>query len=288
LKPDETAGAYFSPLLVSVNPATGQVLASRFWGQFAATWVFDLHYTLLAGETGLWLVGLLGLLMTLLLVAGLLLWWPRRGQWGAALRLCLRGSPQRRHYDLHKLMGLCGGVLLLVLALTGAALALPSWVEPLARQMGVPLAMPSVLQPREHGRPLLTLDEVLSRVHSHLPAGVPRWVDTPAASSAVFRVRLALPGDPSRRFPRSYVWVHGHSGEILAVRDARLGSAGDTVLHWLHPLHNGEAFGLTGRVLACVAGLLPLGLVWTGWLRWRDRRRARANSLVSTPFRSIH
>lgn len=288
LKPDETAGAFFSPLLVTVNPASGRVLTSRFWGQFAATWVFDLHYTLLAGDAGLWLVGCLGLLMAVLLLAGLLLWWPRRGQWSAALRLRLGGRSQRRHYDLHKLMGLGGGALLLVLALTGAALALPSWVEPLARQMGTPLAMPTVVQPRVPGQSLLTLDQVLTRVQDHFPAGKPRWVDTPAATSAVFRVRLALPGDPSRRFPRSYVWVHGHSGQVLAVRDARLASAGDTLLHWLHPLHNGEAFGLAGRVLVFLSGLLPLGLALTGWLRWLDRRRAQAITLASTPFRSSH
>jgi uncharacterized iron-regulated membrane protein len=52
---------------------------------------------------------------------------------------------------------------------------------------------------------------------------------------------------------------------ITAVRrtnDARFG------------LHHGEAFGLPGRVLACIAGLVPLGLAITGWLRWGDRRRA--------------
>jgi uncharacterized iron-regulated membrane protein len=46
------------------QPATGQVLANRFWGDFAATWVFDLHYMLLAGDAGRTVVGVLGLLMT--------------------------------------------------------------------------------------------------------------------------------------------------------------------------------------------------------------------------------
>jgi uncharacterized iron-regulated membrane protein len=55
------------------------------------------------------------------------------------------------------------------------------------------------------------------------------------------------------------------------------------VLAWLHPLHNGEAFGLAGRVLACVAGLLPLLLMVTGVQRWADRRRAgRARSAALT------
>lgn len=275
LKPSETADAFYKPLLVTVNPDTGQVLANRFWGDSAATWVYDLHYMLLAGKAGHTVVGVLGLLMLLSLVGGLVLWWPRPGHWRDALRLKLSGSRQRRHYDLHKLAGVGGGLVLLVLAATGAALALPDWVEsPLAR-ISPPLPMPSPKATIQAGLPMLTLDEVLERARAHWSESVPRWVDTPPSKGAIFRVRLWLPGGPSERFPRSYLWIHGQTGEVLAKRDARQQSAGDAVLAWLHPLHNGEAFGMPGRVLACVAGLLPLLLMVTGVQRWVDRRRAR-------------
>lgn len=276
LKPAETEGAFFAPLLVSVDPQTGEVLASRLWGRFAATWIFDLHYTLLSGAAGRMVVGAIGALLAASLAAGLVLWWPHAGQWRAALRFKRHAGAARRHYDLHKAFGLGGGAVLLLLALTGAALAWPEIVEPAARGIGSPLPMPAVQRVRDGTRPLITLDDALAHVRQRLPEGVPRWVDTPGAGSAVLRVRLWLPGDPSRRFPRSYVWLDAHTGEVLAVRDARGQSAGDTLLAWLHPLHNGEAFGLAGRVIACVAGLLPLGLALTGWQRWRDRRRATA------------
>ena len=275
LKPAETADAFYKPLLVTVNPATGQVLANRFWGDFAATWVYDLHYMLLAGETGHTVVGVLGLLMLISIVGGLVLWWPRRGHWRDALRLKLAGSRQRRHYDLHKLAGVGGGVVLLVLAATGAALALPDWVEPPLARISTPLPMPSPKATLQPGQPLLTLDQALERARAHWPDSVPRWVDTPPAGSAIVRVRLWLPGGPSERFPRSYLWIHAQTGQVLAARDARQQSAGDAVLAWLHPLHNGEAFGMAGRVLAFVAGLLPLLLIVTGVQRWADRRRAR-------------
>jgi uncharacterized iron-regulated membrane protein len=275
LKPAETAGEFFAPLLVSVHPQTGQVLAERFWGRFAATWVYDLHFSLLVGEPGVQVVGVLGLLFTLALVAGLLLWWPRAGHWRSALRLRFGGPPQRRHYDWHKALGLGGAALLLVLSLTGIVLALPTWVEPLFHTVGGPAPSPRPVAPRLPGQPLLPLDAALARVQAHWPGAVPRWVDTPAAGSAVLRVRLWLPGDPSRRFPHSLLWLHAQTGAVLAARDARQLPAGDALLAWVHPLHNGEALGLAGRVLVCVTGLVPLGLALTGWLRWRDRRRAR-------------
>lgn len=279
LKPAETVGEFFKPLLVTVNPTDGRVLANRFWGDFAATWIFDLHYALLAGDAGRMVVGVLGLALLVGLVVGLMLWWPSRGHWASALRMKWGGSRQRLHYDLHKLAGMGGGALLLVLAATGAALALPEWFEPPLQALSPALAMPAPQAQRVAGQPLLSLDEALARARTHWPGGTPRWVDTPAADGGLYRVRMALPGSPSQRFPRSYVWIHAQTGAVLATRDARRQSASDAVLAWLHPLHNGEAFGLPGRVLACVAGLFPLVLAVTGLQRWLDRRRARVNRI---------
>jgi uncharacterized iron-regulated membrane protein len=275
LKPVETEGAFFKPLLVTVNPTDNRVLASRYWGDFAATWIFDLHYMLLAGDAGRIVVGVLGLTMLLALMLGLMLWWPSRGHWAAAMRMKLDGSRQRLHYDLHKLAGVAGGAVLLVLAATGAALALPEWFDPPLQALSPPLAMPAPQAQRVAGPPLMSLDQALARARAHWPEGTPRWVDTPGADGTMYRVRVALPGAPSQRFPRSYVWVHAQTGAVLATRDARQQSASDAVLAWLHPLHNGEAFGLPGRVLACVAGLCPLVLAVTGLQRWLDRRRAQ-------------
>ena len=70
------------------------------------------------------------------------------------------------------------------------------------------------------------------------------------------------------------------TGAILAVRDTRQDPAGERFMDWMHPLHNGEAFGLVGRVLACVGGLLPVLLLVTGWLRWRHKRAARRLTAV--------
>lgn len=47
------------------------------------------------------------------------------------------------------------------------------------------------------------------------------------------------------------------------------------VLEWQQPLHTGEAFGLTGRILVCITGAVAtLGIV-TGLLSWLSRLRRR-------------
>lgn len=283
LKPAETAGAFFAPLLVTVHPTTHELRASRFWGESAVTWLYDLHMTLLGGETGHTIVGLLGLAMLLSLLGGLWLWWPSARQRAAAWRLKRGASLPRLSFDLHRLAGIYPLVIMLMLALTGALLALPQWFEPLIARWSPPLVVtPPSVAPAATGSTWIGVDVALARARERFPDGTPRWVDTPTADQPVYRVRLQQPGEPSRRFPRTLVWIDASHGAVLAVRDAREQGSGDTLLAWLHPLHNGEAFGLAGRVTVCAAGLVPLLLMVTGLMRWRDRRRGeRARRSIS-------
>ena len=54
------------------------------------------------------------------------------------------------------------------------------------------------------------------------------------------------------------------------------------MLNWLHPLHGGEAFGLAGRLLALVAGMLPIILFATGIVRWLQRRDYSKRSTLAS------
>lgn len=274
LRPAETEGAFFAPLISTVDRRDASLVADRFWGRTVMTWVYDLHFTLLLGEAGLWGVGTAGLLLALTLVGGTLLWWPRRAQAAAAWRVKRGAGAMRFWHDLHKIAGLGGGAVLLVLALSGAAMAVPAWIEPLVGALGTQGPPPRVHVAREPGRPLLGLDEALAIARRALPGAVPRWVDTPSASRAVWAVRLAQPHEPSRRFPRSRVWIDAHTGEVLALQAADGQRAGDVLEAWLHPLHNGEAFGLAGRLVVVLSGLVPALLALSGWQRWRLRRGA--------------
>ena len=76
-RPHETFGEYYAPLMVSVNPYTAEIVASRFWGQTFTTWVEDLHTQLQMGLSGVRLVGLLGFGLIVSAISGLYLWWDR-------------------------------------------------------------------------------------------------------------------------------------------------------------------------------------------------------------------
>ena len=279
--PPETVGRGFAPLMLTLDPVTLAETSHRFWGDYAMTWLYDLHYTLLAGPAGRSVVGWSGVLLLVSLFTGLALWWPGGKRLTAALKPVLRKGPVRLTYDLHVLGGIYGLVVVLALAFTGVVLALPEIARPLVAAAS-PLA-PGFRGPAGlvgEGEPALSLDAALATARLQFPDGELRWVETPGRQGRPISLRFYRPGEPGRRFARNQVWVDPGTGAILAVRDTRQDPAGERFMDWMHPLHNGEAFGLAGRVLACVGGLLPVLLLVTGWLRWRHKRAARRLTAV--------
>lgn len=277
LKPVETQGAYFAPLLATTDPSGRTLVANRFWGATPGTWIYDLHFSLLGGELGVKVVGWGGVALAASLVSGLVIWWPARGRWRQALRLRRGVSTVRRVYDLHTVFGALGAVLLLILALTGSALALPDLVKPMIASVSplTPVPRPAVPPPAEAAGPRLDADAAIARAMQAFPGAQVRWIDTPATDGGLYRIRLRQPGEPGDRFPDTLVWIDSTRGEIVARRDPRHFSAGDTVWQWMHPLHSGEGFGPVGRLLVCLCGVLPVLLAVTGLWRWLDKRRAR-------------
>ena len=271
--PPERAGHAFRPMMVWISPDGGQVLRRDYWGEYAMTFIYDLHYRLLLGETGGTVLGWLGFVLLALLLSGLWAWWPK-GSWKKALRFKRGAHPQRSLRDWHKLTGLSGLLFLLILTVTGIMLALPEESDTALAAFGLSVdAMPHVHPVTVPSAEPVSVAQIVRAGRAALPQARLSWIETPPAEGGHFRLRMQAPGDPSFRFPHSYVWVDSNSGEVVAVHDMRQAQAGSMVNNWLHPLHEGSAGGLAGRILVALCGLLPGVLFVTGVLRWRSRRR---------------
>ncbi|MGA1797353.1 PepSY-associated TM helix domain-containing protein [Sphingomonas sp. 4RDLI-65] len=268
-RPKETADRDFAPLLLWIDPVRLTTIRTGFWGDTLVTWIYDLHYRLLLEKPGGIAMGIAGIVMLVLILSGVWAWWPRPGGWWRALRFKRGAVPIRRLYDWHKLGGLAGLLLLLVVTATGVLLDLPDQTRPLIARIS-PLYRLPVATIRPDAR-ALPVDRLIAIARRRFPDGALAWIETPASATAPVRINLARPGEPSRRFPRTNVWLDPYTGGIVAVRDGRAETGGDTLLNWLHPLHDGEAFGLAGRLLAFTAGLIPILLFVTGLLRWRRK-----------------
>lgn len=276
-------GGHSHSLMVWLSPDGTRVLRGQTWGRYLVTWIYDLHMNLLAGDTGKKVAGWSGLAMLMLLLTGLAAWWPR-GSWAKALAFKRRAAAIRRLHDWHKLSGLWSLPLLTLLVATGVMLALPQERDAvLVRSVGPVDRVPAPISREGHGQ-RIPIQTALDAAHRALPRARLAWIEVPGNAAAAFRIRVQVPGDPSRRFPHSYVIVDQYTGEVLAVQDARNSATSTTIANWLHPLHDASIGGLGTRILAVVIGLFPAALFITGLMRWlRRRRSARVRSSTHIP-----
>lgn len=276
--PPERTGYAFRPMMVWLSPDGSRVLRRDYWGEYAMTFIYDLHYRLLLGEVGGKTLGWIGFGLLALLLSGLWAWWPR-GSWQKALRIKRNSPPQRYLRDWHKLTGLASLALLLILTVTGIMLELPKESDAALGVIGLPVSHAPHVHPTVNStvaNPATLPSQAIRAARTAMPEARLAWIETPPARGGAFKLRLQPPGDPSYRFPHSFVWVDGTSGKVIAIEDARKGAAGTVVNNWVHPLHDGSAGGLVGRMIVVLAGLCPLILFLTGWKRWKARRSGRA------------
>ncbi|MBD8546815.1 PepSY-associated TM helix domain-containing protein [Sphingomonas sp. CFBP 8760] len=252
-----------------------RIVRAEPWGRYLMSWLYQLHMQLLAGEIGSQVVGWSGVAMLVLLVSGVLAWWPR-GSWRKALAFKRDTVPIRRLRDLHKLSGLWSMLLLFVLVATGVLLALPT----VTRVLLAPAAIPAPKSSDDAARQI-TVVQALGAAHRALPDGRIMFIDVPNARDGAIRVRLQVPGDPHRRFPGSYVFIDQFSGRLLAVHDVRRAGTGTTMAAWVRTLHDGTIGGLATRVLAVLLGFVPTLLLATGILHWLRRRKAASSGRPS-------
>ncbi len=260
--------------MVWFSPDGRQVLRAEPWGGYLMSWLYELHMHLLAGELGRQVIGWSGIAMLVLLVTGIVTWWPR-GSWRKALAFKRNAAPVRRLRDLHKLGGLWSGLLLFILVATGVFLALPDVkTAVVAATVTTPDPLPKPRSSTSEGEQI-PVSVALAAAQRALPDARLAFIDVPGIGDKPFRMRVQVPGDPHARFPSSFVFVDQYSGRVLAVHDIRRGNAGTKVSAWFRTLHDGSVGGTAVRALTVLIGLAPTLLFVTGLLHWQRRRRAR-------------
>ena len=265
------------PLEVSVAPDTARVVAVRQWGVYPTSWVYRLHYTLLAGTPGKYVVGVAGLCLLFFGFSGLYLWWPRQGRWRGALAIRTDKGAFRLNHDLHKSVGVLTLPVLMVVAFSGVALVFPG---PLASLVGTVLPLEPRPAPRSAppapDAPSLDVDQAVAAGADVFPGATLKRVYLPTEPRSPYILAYNQPGEAWRHYPATRVWVDRYSGAVLDHWDPLTVAAGSKFLVWQFPLHNGDALGLVGRWLVVAGGLLPGLLFFTGlYLWWKKRRLVR-------------
>lgn len=287
---------------VILDPASGQVLDRGRWGgigsglRFIVDFVYELHYSLALGMTGVWILGILALLWTIDCFVGAYLTLPprpnaRRGfwaRWAPAWKVKAGAGAWRLNFDLHRAGGLWPWAMLLVFAWSSVYMNLWDTVYTWSMRAVSDFRPPWVLQvplPQPLEQPPLDWREAQARAEQLLQAqarehgfragrGVSIQYDGESGSYTYQADSSLEIADRPRRYMAQVIF-DARSGELQHLLLPRGQYAGNTVSNWLYALHMGNVFGLPYRVFVCVLGLVIAMLSVTGVVVWWHKRRAR-------------
>jgi uncharacterized iron-regulated membrane protein len=270
---------------VYINPYTAEVTGKRLMSTsdspFPLTFigfVFELHYALFLGENiGYKVVGLMGALLIISVLTGMIVWWPLTGQWLKAVTIKRRASAERLNFDLHKTFGFYSTLVLLPVLFSGVYMDVPENVVPVLE-----LFSPVTYRYWFESKPVpgakpIPMDEAVTVANRRYPEGRADWIygiSTPTSAYTVCKDGIEAAGS---FLHRRCVVIDQYSGAILDVDDPsdKSATAGEVFTHWQWPLHSGQAFGWTGRILVFLSGLACPVLFVTGFIRWRQKQRSK-------------
>ena len=268
---------------VYVNPYTAQVIGKRLKTssdslipQTFIGLVFELHYALVLGEDlGYTVVGIMGVLLIISVLTGLILWWPLTGKWRQALTIKRKASAERLNFDLHKTIGFYTTVVLVPVLFSGVYMNIPERVVPVL-ELFSPVTYRYWFQSHPPANPKsITLPEAVAIAEQRYPTGRPDWLYVATKSTDTYTVCKDGVAEQGIWLHRRCVVIDQYSGKILDVDDPSIGTAGEVFTHWQWPLHSGQAFGWTGRILVFLSGLACPLLFVTGVIRWMQKRKAK-------------
>lgn len=237
-------------------------------------WLYDLHHRLLLGDSGLNLSGSAGLVLLVLVLLGLVAWWPLRRGFGHSL--WPRSSARPFLLKAHRNIGILVVLPFLISLVTGILLAFPGWVDSRLEPMRMTQEYSDAM--------MIGLDTVsgigtgdwlpaLQRAQASFPNGVIRTVTVPN-DFMTYRVIGVQQDSDWHPLGKSQVYIDAPEGYM----DVRIDGAAlpiiERVLNTSYPLHSGR-LNLPYRFLMTVSGiglvlLSAFGLLgFVGRFRWR-------------------
>jgi len=269
---------------VYVNPYTAKVTGKRLMSSSDSSipktfigFVFELHYALLVKpEISSIVVGVSGALLIFSILTGLIVWWPLTGRWLQALTIKRKTGTERFNFDVHKTSGFYTSLIMIPVLFSGVYMVLPQHVVPVLELFSpVTYRYGFSSTPRPNVEPISMADAV-AIAEQRYPRGRPHWIYGAPGITDTYMVCLNDVDRPGSWLQRVCAVMDRYTGKALDIDDPAYATAtaGEVFTHWQWPLHSGQAFGMTGRLLVFSTGLACPVLFVTGVIRWLQKRWA--------------
>lgn len=288
LEKDKKAWNYFDEIkinkLVYVNQYTGEILGVYNEKYHLFPILKSIHWSLLLkSDWGKYVVGIPVVLFIILLITGIILWWPKNKKTRKG-RLTFDWKNvktwKRKNYDLHNILGFYASFIALLLSLSGIYFAYP-WVK---NVFNITLSG-SLELPKE--KELKSTDSLSAKNSSVFDITVQETKKLYSSSSS-FRIPLNGKNKKGKELKNIPVLIYGedgkfairhqllfdkYSGKLLVNKPHQNLTNAEKYANANYDVHTGSYFGITGKIIWFIAGLICTSLPVTGFLVWLGKKK---------------
>lgn len=272
---------------VYVNPYDGKVLKVKNMKADFFRFILDGHFYLwLPPEIGQPVVASFTLVFLVMMISGIILWWPKN-KGAKKQRFTIKWSARwrRKNYDLHNVMGFYAMWIIIILAITGLVWGFQWFSEGLYWATGgeksleyVEPTSDSINSNKLAGMP--ALDQAWERMKVLYPHADVIEVHPPVTPESPIAAN-ANP-DASTYWQIDYRYFDQYTMEELSV-DHIYGrfpeaSTADKLRRMNYDIHVGAILGLPGKILAFFVSLIAASLPITGFYIWWGRKNKKKST----------
>jgi uncharacterized iron-regulated membrane protein len=264
-----------------VNPYSGDIIHIKDWNRDFFRFILDGHFYLwLPPQIGQTVVASGTLIFVILLITGMILWWPKGYNVRQRFRVKWNASWRRKNFDLHSVLGFYISLVVLVLALTGLVWGFEWFRDAVYATAGGEkklefLEPPSVAVPATITSPGDPVDEIWYRMKAEYPDAASIEMHYPHDEKSTVYVDIKRDQDTywrsDYRFFDQYTLQEIEPDHVWGRLDQA--TAADKLMRMNYDIHVGAILGLPGKILVFTASLIAASLPVTGFLLWIGRRK---------------
>lgn len=240
--------------------------------------VEEIHmYLLLPQEIGKQVVGISTIIFVLMLISGIILWWPKKKKdFKNRVKIKWKAKWRRVNYDWHNVTGFYISIIAIVVAITGLSFSY-EWVHDGMYVVG----NFGKNYPEEHIVPKILPD--LASAENPIDIALKTAMKTKPHDEMFFvwdqgKENTIITGS----YPKAWHFdhqtnlsFHPISGKLLKEHLYENKSAGMQLQEMNYGLHTGQFFGLSGKIIAFLASLLAAALPVTGAIIFYGRKNKK-------------
>ncbi len=273
--------------IVYLNPYTAEVLKVKDVEADFFQIILDGHFYLwLPPEIGQPIAATATLIFVVMLITGIILWWPKRKQ-NAKQRFTIKWDARwrRKNYDLHNVMGFYISCIALILALTGLVWGFQWFANGVYQSAGGekslvysdPLSDSTV----QYTGDKPAIDKIYDRMKLQYPEAQSIEIHIPLSAS--YAIAANANPETDTYWKIDYRYYDQNTLEEVTV-DHIYGrfpqaKAADKLIRLNYDIHTGAIWGLPGKILAFLVSLVCASLPVTGFYIWWGRRNKKEISL---------